>query len=115
MTITSTQWKWNWHEAFCVAPHVLMFVFFARNTDKYHSMEFKIKMSDATLTRRVFLKQFGLGAAGIGLAGLLPEAAWALPRTSIHLPRSLPEAQGVSSSGLLSFVESAEAGRMNLH
>ncbi|GAB3896358.1 hypothetical protein GCM10028803_13860 [Larkinella knui] len=68
-----------------------------------------------TLTRRFFLHQLGLGAAGLAVAGSLPASLQATPLRSFHLPRSLPEAQGVSSSGLLDFVNAVEAGKLNLH
>ena len=34
---------------------------------------------------------------------------------SQSFPRSAPESQGVSSAGVLNFVNAVEAGRMNLH
>lgn len=68
-----------------------------------------------TLNRRIFLHQLGLGVAGLGLIGSLPESLQAAPLRAVRLPRSLPEAQGISSAGLLDFVNAIEAGKLNVH
>ncbi|GAB3267155.1 hypothetical protein GCM10027347_35660 [Larkinella harenae] len=67
------------------------------------------------LNRRNFLHQLGLGVAGVGLLSGLPGIVPAAPFRSFQLPRSLPEAQGVSSAGLLNFVNAVETGKLNLH
>ncbi len=67
-------------------------------------------------TRRQFLLQLGLGAAGLTLtntANALPTAL--VPTRTAGLPRSLPEAQGVSSQGLIDFVNAVEKAELNLH
>ncbi|MGA0556241.1 serine hydrolase domain-containing protein [Larkinella sp. VNQ87] len=68
-----------------------------------------------TLNRRNFLHQLGLGVAGVTLVNALPHDLLAAPNRVFQLPRSLPEAQGVSSAGLLNFVNAVEAGKLNLH
>ncbi|QJW88526.1 serine hydrolase [Spirosoma taeanense] len=67
------------------------------------------------LDRRLFLKQLGFGAAGLSIAATFDTVGWASPTRSLSLPRSLPEAQGVASGGLLNFVNTVEAGKLNLH
>jgi CubicO group peptidase (beta-lactamase class C family) len=64
------------------------------------------------LNRRLFIQQAGLGAAGF--AGL-PVASWPLQARARTLPRSLPEAQGVASSGVLDFISAVESARLNVH
>ncbi|MFC5410461.1 serine hydrolase domain-containing protein [Larkinella bovis] len=68
-----------------------------------------------TLNRRNFLYQLGLGVAGVGLVSALPATLPAAPLRSFQLPRSLPEAQGISSVGLLDFVNAVETANLNLH
>lgn len=67
------------------------------------------------LNRRDFLRQLGFGAAGLTIATALPNATWAVPTKSGKLPRSLPETQGVAPGGLLEFVNTIEAKKLNLH
>ncbi len=67
------------------------------------------------LNRRDFLRQLGFGAAGLTLATTLPDTAWSLPTKSVKLPRSLPEAQGVAPGGLLDFLNTIEAKKLNVH
>ena len=62
--------------------------------------------------RRTFLKQIGIGSAGLGLAGcqlLRPIFG------SSQLPRSTPEAEGVSSVGILAFLDAAAKAKCELH
>ena len=65
------------------------------------------------LQRRNFLKQIGFGAAGISLLSSLPGEVWAKGAT--RLLRSTPESQGVSSAGLLNFIDAVETQKLNLH
>ncbi|WP_461128741.1 serine hydrolase domain-containing protein [Spirosoma aerophilum] len=67
------------------------------------------------LNRRNFLRQLGFGAAGLTIASSLPESAWSFPGKTGKLPRSLPETQGVAPSGLLDFVNTIEAKKLNVH
>lgn len=67
------------------------------------------------LNRRDFFRQIGFGAAGLTIANYLPVSAWTLPTKSGKLPRSLPEAQGVAPGGLLDFVKTIEAQKLNVH
>ena len=62
-------------------------------------------------TRRQFLTQVGLGAAGLGLAG----CQFLRPAGSGPLPRSTPEAAGVSSAGILAFLAAAVQAKIELH
>ena len=66
-------------------------------------------------TRRSLLKHIGIGAATLTISGSGIERAWADAPLSMHLPRSTPEAQGVASAGILDFVNTVEAGKLNLH
>jgi len=68
-----------------------------------------------TVNRRKFLQNLGLGALQVGLISQLPLSAWALPAANKGLPRSLPEAQGISSKGILDFVNAVEEKNLNLH
>ena len=67
-------------------------------------------------TRRIFLQQIGLGTAGLGLVALFPgcQALRSLGGTS-QLPRSTPEAEGISSAGILAFLEAAARTKHELH
>ena len=64
--------------------------------------------------RRTFLKQLGYGAAGLGVFSLLP-ACRTLPRPASALPRSTPEAQGISSAGILAFLDAASRTSYEWH
>ena len=66
-------------------------------------------------TRRSFLRQLGVGAAGLSLAHFntgchSPQAGTG----ATLLPRSTPEAEGISSAAILQFLAAAEA-RHELH
>jgi CubicO group peptidase (beta-lactamase class C family) len=63
------------------------------------------------LHRRLFLKQLGLGAAGLGLVSSWPLRSVAEEAAGGHLPRSTPEEQGVSSAGILAFLEAIEKSK----
>lgn len=63
-----------------------------------------------TPNRRTFLKQLSLGAAGVGLISFLPGCGTTGQVVSRRqLPRSTPEAEGISSAGILAFVQAAQA------
>ncbi len=64
------------------------------------------------LHRRVFLKQLGLGAAGLGLVSSWPAPAVA---AAARLARATPEGQGVSSAGVLAFLEAVAKSRHEFH
>ena len=68
-----------------------------------------------TSDRRMFLKQLGLGAVGLGVASSFPECLAAPPALSRRLPRSTPEAQGVSSPELLAFLEAVGRSEHEFH
>lgn len=62
-----------------------------------------------TSTRRAFLKQLGLSAGAFAFLDAMP--AWA----AAGLPRSTPEAEGVSSEGILAFLEALGKSTHELH
>lgn len=65
------------------------------------------------VSRRHFLQQLGVGTVGVGLFSSLPTDVWA--KKAYKLLRSAPEAQGVSSAGLLNFINAVEAKQLNVH
>lgn len=67
------------------------------------------------MNRRAFLQKAGLGALQLGLVSYWANNAFAEPFKLNQLPRSLPEVQGVKSSGILDFVKAIEAKNLNLH
>ncbi len=68
-----------------------------------------------TLHRRLFLKQLGLGAAGLGLVSYWPGQSLAAEAAARHLPRSTPEEQGVSSAAILAFLDAIAKSRHDFH
>jgi len=67
------------------------------------------------INRREFLGKIGLGALQVGLISQLPLSSWASSAANTGLPRSLPEAQGISSKGILDFVNAVETKNLNVH
>jgi CubicO group peptidase (beta-lactamase class C family) len=69
-----------------------------------------------TANRRAFLKQLGFGAGGLGLVCYLPgcRSSW-MALGDQQLPRTTPEAQGVSSSGILAFLEAIARSKHEFH
>ncbi len=65
--------------------------------------------------RRTFVKQLGLGAAGLALLGAFPGCATSARSSRGRLPRSTPEEQGVSSESILGFLDAAAASRHEFH
>ena len=69
-----------------------------------------------TLNRRAFLKQVGVGTAGVGLLSFVPACKTASQAGgSSKLPRSRPEAEGVSSAGLLAFLDAIQSSKHEMH
>ena len=68
-----------------------------------------------TPNRRTFLKQLGFGAGGLGFAFTLPRAVYAHGSSAARLPRSAPEAEGVSSAGILAFLEAIAQSKHEFH
>lgn len=69
-----------------------------------------------TSNRRAFLKQVGVGAAGLGLLSFVPACRTSGPLTGAgKLPRSTPEAEGVSSQSILAFLEAVRQSKHELH
>ena len=69
-----------------------------------------------TLNRRAFLKQMGVGTAGVGLLSFVP-GCQSTPRAADagKLPGSTPEAEGVSSAGILAFLDAVQHSKHELH
>ncbi|MGO8929135.1 MAG: serine hydrolase domain-containing protein [Limisphaerales bacterium] len=69
-----------------------------------------------TLNRRAFLKQAGVGVAGLGLLSLLPACRTSREMAgSGKLPRSTPEAEGISSAAILAFLGAVRHSKHELH
>src|SRR5690242_10401434 len=67
-----------------------------------------------TANRRTFLKQLGLGTAGLGLISLGCRTTREA-NGDARLPRSTPEAEGVSSAGILAFLDALGQSKHELH
>lgn len=65
--------------------------------------------------RREFIKKLGLSAATIGILSNLPNSLQAFPYYANSLARSVPEQEGVSSAGLLSFLDAIEKSKIEFH
>ncbi|HEX5169014.1 MAG TPA: serine hydrolase [Cyclobacteriaceae bacterium] len=67
--------------------------------------------------RRFFLKQIGLGAAGLSIAPSLQSFgnSSSIAKTTSSLPRSKPEEQGISSSGILEFLDEVQKSKIGFH
>jgi CubicO group peptidase (beta-lactamase class C family) len=68
-----------------------------------------------TINRRSFLQQVGFGVAGATLLAGLPVDAFPSKGKASGLPRSSPEAQGVSSAGVQSFLDAIAASKIEFH
>jgi CubicO group peptidase (beta-lactamase class C family) len=68
-----------------------------------------------TSHRRTFLKQIGFGAAGIGLVSSMPGCVAAKQVVRKNLPRSTPEAQGVSSPKIVEFLDALAQSSHEFH
>ncbi len=69
------------------------------------------------LNRRTFLQQTGYAGLGLGLISLTPGCQTSKPPrpASASLPRSTPEAQGVSSTGVQAFLDAIAKSNHELH
>lgn len=67
--------------------------------------------------RRAFIKQIGLGTIGLGFISTLQysNAAADARSATLSLPRSTPEQQGVSSDGIIRFLDAIEASGEEFH
>lgn len=65
--------------------------------------------------RRDFLKQLGFGAVGFGFIASLPDCFGAPLAAHGRLPRSTPEEQGVSSQGILEFLDALGRSKHEFH
>jgi CubicO group peptidase (beta-lactamase class C family) len=68
-----------------------------------------------TVSRRAFLQKAGAGAMQLGLLAYLSDSAWATTARESGLIRSLPEKEGVLSSGISAFVDAVEKAKLNVH
>jgi CubicO group peptidase (beta-lactamase class C family) len=69
-----------------------------------------------TLNRRMFLRQVGVGAAGVSLLSFVSGCRTTRPAAGADkFPRSTPEAEGVSSAGILAFLEAVRQSKYELH
>src|SRR3974377_1100072 len=66
-------------------------------------------------SRRTFLQRLGLTSAAFGIAPSLHRGFAAEAEEQLHLPRSTPEEQGVSSAGLLAFLDAAAQSEYEFH
>ena len=66
--------------------------------------------------RRTFLKHLSVGTAGLGLISIVP-GCQTIQHTfgATTLPRSTPEAEGISSSGLLAFLAAIAQNKQEFH
>lgn len=65
--------------------------------------------------RRTFVKQIGLGSLGLALVGHSAYAATGNTASKTSLPRSTPEAQGVSSTAIINFLEKVAESKIDFH
>lgn len=68
------------------------------------------------INRRLFIKNTGLGAAGLGIISAFPGFSQTLTAPKPHvLPRSTPEKQGISSSSIQNFVDAVSKSKQEFH
>jgi CubicO group peptidase (beta-lactamase class C family) len=67
------------------------------------------------LHRRQFLKNMSIGAAGLGLASSFSGCFTSKDKVAGGLPRSAPEEQGVSSAGILAFLDATAKSTNEFH
>ncbi len=70
-----------------------------------------------SLNRRTFIQQTGYAGLGLGLISLTPgcQTTKTARSSSAALPRSTPEAQGVSSAGIQAFLDAIAKSNHELH
>jgi len=66
------------------------------------------------INRRLFIRNAGLGAAGLGLMTTLPGFARATVSPFV-LPRSTPEEQGIASASIRKFLDSVAQSKQEFH
>ena len=67
------------------------------------------------IQRREFIRQLGFGAASIGAISLLPEQLYSAPLKAAALPRGFPDREGVSSTGVMAFLDAIEKSKIEFH
>lgn len=67
------------------------------------------------VNRRFFLRQLGLGAAGVGMLASFPDVVLAAKSKAVGLPRASPESQGISSSAINTFLDAIEKSKIEFH
>lgn len=68
-----------------------------------------------TPNRRHFLGQLSLGTAGVGLVSFTPRTFGEPDAGQLPIPRSTPEAEGVSSAGVMAFLNAIARAKHELH
>lgn len=64
--------------------------------------------------RRIFLKQIGIGAMGLGMSSSLPEFLYAATEPG-GLPRSTPEKQGIPSAAISAMLDAIAKSNIEFH
>lgn len=67
------------------------------------------------MNRREFVKSLGAGGAGFGMIAWLPHGYYPAVKKPGSLPRSTPEAQGLSANNIMAFVDAVEKQKLGLH
>jgi len=67
------------------------------------------------ITRRIFVKQVGIGALSMSLTPVLSKNFSIINNLGSQLPRSTPELQGMSSAGISSFLDAIEQSGIQFH
>jgi CubicO group peptidase (beta-lactamase class C family) len=82
-----------------------------------YSFPLRINSLRMTLNRRTFLQQAGFGSLGLGLISFTPGCQTTAPHPApvTSLPRSTPEAEGVASSGIQSFLDAIAQSKHEFH
>ena len=65
--------------------------------------------------RRIFIKQIGLATIGAGFLASRTEKLYGAPAAKVILKRSSPEEQGISSSGIMSFLDAVAKSKIEFH
>jgi CubicO group peptidase (beta-lactamase class C family) len=94
--------------SFTITPIRAIFFIFKKNLHRFAAIQKKNPMN----SRRTFVKQIGLGTAGLMIAPSL--MSWAGPAPG-SLSRSTPEMQGVSSEVISSLFDAMDASDIEFH
>lgn len=67
-----------------------------------------------SIPRRQFIQHSAIGIAGLTLAPLFQTSIFAAPAV-YNIPRSLPEAEGITCESIMQFINAAEKNKLGLH